>query len=77
MSSGGNYTCSVRNAGGADAAVFTLAVVGPPAAPASPRLVRADTRALHVAWDAPPDGGATIIGELPVSHQYPATENHV
>ncbi|XP_059047424.1 cell adhesion molecule Dscam2-like [Achroia grisella] len=57
----GNYTCSVRNSGGADAAVYTLAVRRPPAAPA-PRLVRADRRALHLAWDAPPDGGAALLG---------------
>lgn len=58
-----NYTCSVRNAAGGDAAVFALRVLRPPAAPA-PRLARADTHALHLAWDPPHDGGAPVLGEI-------------
>lgn len=50
---GGNYTCSVRNAGGSDSVVMTVVVVSPPAPP-TPRLVRATAHALHLAWDAPP-----------------------
>ncbi|XP_075977718.1 cell adhesion molecule Dscam2-like [Anticarsia gemmatalis] len=60
-SSGGNYTCEVRNGGGSDALAVSLAVRLPPAAPAL-RLVRADVTALLLAWDAPSDGGAAILG---------------
>lgn len=59
--SGGNYTCVVRNGGGSDALSVSLAVRLPPAAPAL-RLVRADVTALLLAWDAPNDGGSTILG---------------
>lgn len=58
---GGNYSCSARNAHGVDSATFVLRVLGPPAPPA-PRLARADTHSLHLAWDPPPDGGAPVIG---------------
>ena len=57
-----NYSCSVRNAAGGDAAVFALRAVRAPAAPA-PRLARADAHALHLAWDPPHDGGAAILGK--------------
>ncbi|XP_047544932.1 Down syndrome cell adhesion molecule-like protein Dscam2 [Vanessa atalanta] len=56
-----NYSCSVRNAAGGDTTVFALRVIRPPAAPA-PRLSRADTHALHLAWDPPHDGGAPVLG---------------
>ncbi|KAL0850685.1 hypothetical protein ABMA28_006630 [Loxostege sticticalis] len=56
-----NFTCSVRSGGGGDAAQFALVVRTPPAAPA-PRLVRADTHALHLAWDPPPDTGTPLLG---------------
>ncbi|XP_072936767.1 cell adhesion molecule Dscam2-like [Epargyreus clarus] len=57
----GNYSCSVRNALGADAAVFSVRALLPPAAPA-PRLARAAASALHLTWDPPHDGGAPILG---------------
>ncbi|XP_063823810.1 cell adhesion molecule Dscam2-like [Ostrinia nubilalis] len=57
-----NFTCSVRGGGGGgDAAQYALVVRAPPAAPA-PRLVRADTHALHLAWDPPPDLGTALLG---------------
>ncbi|XP_053617541.1 cell adhesion molecule Dscam2-like isoform X2 [Plodia interpunctella] len=60
-STAGNYTCSVRNGAGADAVVYHVLVRRPPAAPA-PRLLRTDTNTLHLAWDPPEDGGASILG---------------
>ncbi|RVE42003.1 hypothetical protein evm_013348 [Chilo suppressalis] len=62
VESSGNYTCSVRGASGAsDAVTFAVVRRAPPLAPA-PRLLRADTHALHLAWDPPNDNGAAILG---------------
>ncbi|XP_052738072.1 cell adhesion molecule Dscam2-like [Bicyclus anynana] len=56
-----NYTCTARNALGADSATYALRVLRPPAPPAL-RLARAAAHALHLAWDAPGDGGAPLLG---------------
>ncbi|KAJ0182190.1 hypothetical protein K1T71_001559 [Dendrolimus kikuchii] len=61
LQSAGNYTCSVRNGGGSDAAVLVLSVRTPPGAPVL-RLNRAEVHALHLSWGPPPDGGASLLG---------------